>query len=277
MGPHFLHTSVMKPPRLIVLLSDSTGDLGERFVRAFISQFPRDSFTFQVRSFVERNNDLETIFQGISGQNPIIFHTVMRPSSKKHIEEIARKKDLEAYDLTGGAMKFLEKASGLKSHPDPSTLHEINPEYEARIRALDFTVGHDDGLREEDLDEADIVLLGPSRTSKTPTSIYLAYKGYKVANIPLVPGTDVTPRLRRGPRLRLVGLTINPERLRGIRLQRAREEKLPGPAYIDPSSIEEEIRRSLSLYLELNCPVVDVTQHAVEETAALVLKALNLR
>lgn len=263
--------------KTIVLLSDSTGDLGERMIRALISQFPKDAFSFQVKSFVVKDGELEKIFNEIKSGRPIIFHTAISQQMKKEITKLAKKNKLHAHDLTGGAMDFLEQASGLQSHPNPSMLHELNKEYDQRIVALNFTVEHDDGLKRETVSQADIVLLGVSRVSKTPTSIYLANKGYKVANVPLVPGVTIEQLQKIRPRPKYVGLFVRPEKLREIRLRRAEAEKIPGEHYTSLALIEEEVKAGQNLFLELGCPMVDVTDRAVEETAALVLKALHLR
>jgi hypothetical protein len=264
-------------PQSIVVLSDSTGELGERIVRALTSQFPKESFEFKVFSFIEKDRELDRIFRDIKSAKPIIFHTTIFKDMKMKIVALAKKNRLAVHDLTGGAMIFLEKASGLKSKIDPASLHELNQEYEERIRSLSFTVEHDDGLGESSWEEADIVLLGVSRTSKTPTSIFLANKGYKVANIPIVKEVPVYEKLKKHPRIRAVGLIIDPFKLREIRLKRAIEKKIPGSDYTGLRSIEEELKLSHNLFLELGCPIVDVTNHAIEETAALVLKALHLR
>lgn len=264
-------------PQLLVLISDSTGDLGERFLRAMITQFPKGAFILRVFSFVQRPSDLPVIFDALHGDKPIIFHTVLFAEFKKHIAAIAKKEKCPVYDLTGNAMDFLERTSNLKGAPDALALHELNQEYEQRINSLDFTVGHDDGLNTRSLREAQIVLLGVSRTSKTPTSIYLAYKGFRTANIPLIKGMTLPPELLESSHPGVVGLTIDPEKLREIRIRRAHHDRIPGDSYTDHETIVDEVRWARALFTKLGCPVVDVTNHAVEETAALVLKALHLR
>ncbi len=238
---------------------------------------PKNGFNFRVFSFIQNKEDLLKAYAVVADQKPLLFHTALNPRMKTQIKQLAKRQGLHVYDLTGGAMKFLEEASGLRSSPNPAGLHELNKEYEQRIKSLDFTVSHDDGMNDDTLDEADIILLGVSRTSKTPTSIYLAYKGYKVANVPLVPALALPERALRRGRSRTVGLTIDPEKLREIRLRRAHEECIPGTDYASLVVIKREQEYADSLFLELDCPTVDVTNHAVEETAALVLKALHLR
>lgn len=174
-------------------------------------------------------------------------------------------------------MTFLESTTHLKPHQNLDSLHELNQEYDQRIAAINYTVEHDDGLSGPTLEKADIVLLGISRTSKTPTSIYLANKGYKVANIPIVQGSNLHERVKKYPQLRVVGLTIDPEKLTQVRKGRAKQENIPNSDYTNASSIEEEVKAALNFFLEIGCPIIDVTNHAVEETAALILKALELR
>lgn len=267
----------MGTPRFIVLLSDSTGDLGERFIRALISQFPKHTFLFRVYSFIQNESELNDVFQELGELHPILFHTTLNLTLKERIKKDAASHSYPCYDLTGGAMTFLEASSGVKAVPNAALLHELNQDYEQRIRSLDFTVDHDDGVHTATIREADIVLLGVSRTSKTPTSIYLAYKGYKVANVPIVKGLPLPEALLNNRRLRTVGLHIAAEKLQAIRSERARADGIPFSDYTQLDAIRSELVWAQALFREMGCPVIDVTSHAVEETAALVLKSLDLR
>lgn len=260
----------------IVLLSDSTGDLGERIIRALLSQFPPHSFAFRVMSFLTRN-DLTKIGPTLDRDKPILFHTVVHEEFKKDIHNAAEKYHLSDYDLTGEALHFLEHVSGLPTHPNLELLHELNPEYDKRIAALSFTVGHDDGMGASSITKADILLTGVSRTSKTPTSIYLANKGFKVANIPIIKDIPLPELIQKNLKNRTIGLTIEAEKLQKIRLMRVQQEHIPGTRYFDLQKIREELLYAQNLYLEMRCPIIDVTHHAVEETAALILKTLRLR
>ena len=264
-------------PWILVVLSDSTGDLGERFVRAMVSQFPSENLLFRVFSFVRNTEDLRRIFRSLAGMCPVLYHTTLDPALKKEINMTAKKARWPVYDLTGGAMAVLEKALGKKYSPNAQALHHINSEYDKRIESVDFTVNHDDGLNPEHLRQADIVLVGVSRVSKTPTSVFLANKGYRVANVPMIKNLPLPDDVMRARGLKMVGLMIQPEKLRDIRLQRAKEDKIPGTIYTDLDAIREELAWAHSLMLEMGCPIIDVTHYAVEETAALVLKALHLR
>ncbi len=266
-----------KPPRTIALLSDSTGNLGEYFVRALMSQFPKNAFRFRVYSFIKDSEELKLLFRELMPQNPIIFHTTVFGHMKESIRDLSKKNGCPEFDLTGGAMKFLEGAIQLQAHANLDALHELNQEYDQRIAAINYTVEHDDGLSGPTLEKADIVLMGISRTSKTPTSIYLANKGYKVANIPIVVGSAHHEMIKKYPRLRVVGLTIDPEKLIEVRQRRAEQENIPRSDYTNRSAIEEEIKTAMLFFLELGCPIINVTNHAVEETAALILKALEMR
>ncbi len=263
--------------RTIALISDSTGNLGEYFVRALMSQFPQENFDLRVFSFIEDKQELGLICDQLAMLEPVIFHTTLSRSIKKTIRNMAKARGWHDYDLTGGGMRFLERSCHLKARPNLKALHKLNQEYDRRIAAINFTVEHDDGLSLKTLQEADIVLMGVSRTSKTPTGIYLANKGYKVANIPIVNGSTFQERIKQYPHLRLVGLTIKPDKLLQVRQRRALQENIPISDYLDPFHIEQELKIAQRLFAELGCPVIDVTHHAIEETAALVLKALHLR
>lgn len=263
--------------KLIALISDSTGNLGERMILALASQYPKKSFRYRVYSFVRENNDLSAIFNTMAPATTIVFHTVLRTELKNYIDQECSKRKIPQLDLTGPAMTFLEKTSGIKPSYKPDRLHELDSTYEKRISALTYTVEHDDGLGLNTLAEADIVLLGVSRTSKTPTSIFLANQGFMVANIPLVKGFDITSKKSILKTLKVVGLVIDPRKLQDIRLKRADAENIPGQNYIDLRSIHDELRAARSLYDELKCPIIDVSNRAIEETAALILKELRLR
>jgi hypothetical protein len=252
--------------------------LGERFVRGLISQFPGEPLPFRVFSFVREPEDLAKIFRTIAEERPVLFHSTLDKKMKREIARQAWGRRWPAYDITGGAMFFLEKALGRRSFENLSGFHGwTSTEYDKRIESVDFTVNHDDGLNPEHLAEADIVLIGVSRVSKTPTSVYLANKGYKVANIPLIKGLPLPEAAARACGSKMVGLTIQPEKLREIRLQRAQQDRIPGSDYADLGPIREELGWAHSWMLEWRCPIIDVTHLAVEETAALVLKALHLR
>ncbi len=263
--------------RTIALLSDSTGNLGEYFVRALISQFPPNSFDLRVFSFIKDKSEVEHIFQKLESQTPVIFHTTLFSEMKKKIRAMAKSRGWPEYDLTGGAMKFLEKTTHQKAFSDLHAVHELNQEYERRITAINFTVEHDDGLSGSTLAEADIALAGVSRTSKTPTSIFLANKGYKVANIPIILGSTLHEKIKKYPLLRVVGLTINADRLQEIRKRRMEQTHIFESDYFAAEAIDEELKIARLFFAEIGCPVIDVTHHAVEETAALVLNALHLR
>ncbi|HVO33577.1 MAG TPA: kinase/pyrophosphorylase, partial [Elusimicrobiota bacterium] len=158
----------------LVLISDSTGDLGETFLRSLITQFPDQFFGLKVYSFVDSDEELTKALAEIWQGEPIIFHTTVLPSHKKKIDAFAERNGFPVFDLTGPAVGFLEQVSGVRSRPKQRSASPLDAEYEKRIQALDFAMGHDDGLQTETLEKADIVLVGVSRTSKTPTSIYLA-------------------------------------------------------------------------------------------------------
>jgi regulator of PEP synthase PpsR (kinase-PPPase family) len=242
-----------------------------------ITQFPRGAFRLRVFSFIQTPDELRPVFAQLEGAHPIIFHTTLFTGLKHEISRFARAHRYPVYDLTGEAMEFLRETSGLSWGANPDALHELNQEYEQRIKSLEYTIRHDDALGLRSLQEAQIILLGVSRTSKTPTSVYLAYKGFQVANVPLIKGIELPAELDKSLYPRMVGLTIEPDKLQEIRLRRAYQDRIPGSDYTNLASICDELRWAQRVFTRIQCPVIDVTNHAIEETAALVLKALKFR
>lgn len=262
--------------KTIHLISDSTGELGERFTNALMSQFPKNKIVLSKFSFVEDEREAKRVMDGLLPQNCVLFHTVVSPKLKRTIARLSRAKKIPCFDLTGPPTDFL--TTHLKTQPvwDSKAIHPINEEYARRVEAIEFTINHDDGIGVQSLESADVVLVGPSRTSKTPTSMYLAMKGCCVANIPIVPSVPVPEelvRLKGDPRV--FGFTIRPEKLREIRFMRG--EKLGGVpgGYTDLETIYKEIEWANKIYLRHQWKMVDVSERAVEETAALILKTLK--
>lgn len=263
-------------PKNIYLISDSTGELGERFTNALITQFPNDSISLTKFNFVEDEAGIAKALGEMHNHNSVLFHTVVSVELKNSIEEKAKKKKLPVFDLTGPPTDFLIRH--LKTKPDwnAKAIHPIDDEYLRRVAAIEFTNNHDDGAGFSNLDQADIILIGPSRTSKTPTSIYLATKGFKVANIPITPQVNMMDDFEKikGDR-RVIGFSIMPEKLVEVRLKRKREwGEVPG-GYVDLETIHQEIKWAKGIYRKFEWRVIDITDRAIEETAALILKKLK--
>jgi regulator of PEP synthase PpsR (kinase-PPPase family) len=205
----------------------------------------------------------------------MVMHAVVSPELKEGIQRACAKAGAPVRDLTGGFVEFIAAHSAIR--PDASTrrLHDTGDEYHQRIDALEFTLAHDDGLGLETLDEADIVLAGVSRTGKTPTSIYLAQQGFKVANVSLARAVAPPAQLLRLSST-VVGLLIDPERLQEIRSSRQAAWGMAQTSYSERDAVRDEVAWSRKLFMQKGWPTLDVTTSAVEETAAKVVELLKL-
>ncbi len=258
------------------VLSDSTGNLAHHMLAAILTQFPRDAFTMHLYRFIQTEQKLERTLDHIATTGGIVFHAFVHQHFKEVIEQRCREIGVPYTDLTGRFVEFLEVASGIPAQPDIRRLHRTSTGYHQRIKALEFTLEHDDGLGLDTIHEADIVLAGVSRTSKTPTSIYLAQQGFRVANVSLALGVQPPPQLlalKKG----VVGLTINPEQLIEIRTNRNISWRMGNTNYNDPEHVKREILWSRRLFREQGWPILDVTDQAVEETAVRIIDMLGLQ
>ena len=265
------------PARTIYLLSDSTGNLGRHMLAALLTQFPPGAFDVRPIGFLQAAADLDRAFALVREPPGIVLHSVVDPAHKRVIAERCTGLGVPSYDLTGGAVAFIARASGLVPTPNTRRLHEVNAEYERRIAAIEFVLAHDDGLGMDTLDQADLVLAGVSRTSKTPTSIYLAQQGYRVANVALAIETGVPAALATVPPGRGVGLVIAPDVLAEIRQRRQAAWGMAPTRYGDREHVRREVAWSRRLFVNRGWSVVDVTNQAVEETAARIIAALGPR
>ncbi len=258
----------------IIIISDATGDLGERFITSILTQLPKETFEVTIENFVNTPQKLRAALQKTT-DGSLIFHLTIFPELKKMIEQFSAERNVPSYDLTGGAMDFIVRATGIKPSWSLNRIHEIDTEYISKQESIVFTIKHDDGLRPEDLDKADIILVGVSRTSKTPTSIYLAAKGYKVANVPFVSVFSFPKELQAIKSNKIAAFTINPGTLFRIRKERSKSYRSKEGEYSFLNSISEEIKTAEKFYAGMGWPVLDVTDRATEENSAMVLKLLG--
>ena len=259
----------------IHLLSDSTGNLAQHMLTAFLTQFPARSFDVRRHNFLATPALTQAALGHVKTAPGIVFHAVVSPESKKLIADTCAALKLPARDLTGEFVDFLSAHSGIPPAPDVKRLHDITDEYHRRIKAVEFTLEHDDGLGLDTIDEADIVLVGVSRTSKTPTSVYLGQQGYKVANVSLARAVEPPRQLLDLRRKTVVGLLIDPHRLREIRSARQAAWQMAETSYSDPEAVRDEVNWSRRLFLKQGWPTLDVTSRAIEESAAKILEILN--
>jgi regulator of PEP synthase PpsR (kinase-PPPase family) len=262
-------------PVEIHIISDSTGDTASRVARAAQAQFSSSPVNIVRHPRVTTVAGLESVFTKLSGQaRTTVFFTLIDRDLRRQATELCEQHGLPGCDLLGAPLEALQLASGDEAELVPGRPVALEMDYFKRVAAMEFAVKHDDGLSGEGLDEADIVIVGVSRTGKTPLSMYLGYLGYKTANTPLVPGVEPPAQLFRVDRSKIVGLTIDPERLQRIRGRRLRA--MGGRArdnYADLAKILEELDECTSIFRKLGCPVIDVSNLAVEESA---LRVINL-
>jgi [pyruvate, water dikinase]-phosphate phosphotransferase / [pyruvate, water dikinase] kinase len=260
---------------VLYLLSDSTGNLARHMVTAFLTQFPKDAFTVRPRTFLESADRIEAVFREITAEPGIVFHAFVAPEAKALVARRGRELGVKSCDLTGKFVEFLAEASGVAPEPSRQRLHDVDHAYHLRIRAIDFTLDHDDGLGLETLGGADIVLAGVSRTSKTPTSIYLAQQGYRVANVSLAERVEPPPQLLAMPKDRVAALVIDPVTLSEIRSRRQTAWKMADTSYNELDAVKQEVAWSRRLFARQGWAVFDVTDQAIEETAARIVERLR--
>jgi len=253
----------------IHIVSDSTGDTAARVARAAQSQF--DDFQTELirHARVTTREGLARALEAAVGRRAAVFYTLVDPGLREAIMDLARQHRIAILDVLGPALNAISTASGMVAIHEPGRHGALDAQYFRRIAAIEFAVKHDDGRSTDDLRNADIILVGVSRTSKTPTSMHLGYMGYMAANIPIVRGVDPPAALFGVDAWKIVGLTIEAERLAEIRRRRVRAIAAgSGARYADLSEIYEELDQTEKLHRRLGCPVIDVSRLAIEECAA---------
>ena len=263
----------------IYLISDSTGETLDRVFLAIKAQFKNIEYDVKSYFFTRTENQVSKIMdEAKKNDNAIILYTIVDTSLAKFLANKGDEKKIPCFSVLGNLIMNFSKLLNQKASHVPSGQHALNDEYYERIEAIQFTMAHDDGNLVEDIDKADLILLGVSRTSKTPTSIYLANKGYKTLNIPLVNDQSIPESLKKNPKLScVVGLTTEPQRLVDIRKNRmnALKEK-ENTNYTNISKIEKEINESKKTFIKYKWPTIDVTRKSVEETAASIIKIYEI-
>jgi len=264
----------------VYLVSDSTGETLDRIFLSLKSQFANFEYKKKEFVFIRTEQQIDKIIKECSkSQNSIILYTIVETQLAKYISNISQKNNIPCFGILGNLILNFSKLLNQKAIHKPSAQHVLDDEYYKRIEAIQFTMHHDDGKKLDDIIKADIVLLGVSRTNKTPTSIYLANRGYKTINIPLVLDQRIPDELKsQDNKTCVIGLVADPERLLDIRRNRVaimKEENLT--KYTDLSFIKEEVDNSKQLFKKYNWPIIDVTRRSVEETAASILKIFEIQ
>ncbi len=263
----------------IYLISDSTGETLDRIFLALKAQFNNIEYKVHQYSFTRTENQiLKTIDICKKKKNVIILYTIVDKELAKYLLAEAKKSNIPSFEVLGNLISDFSKLLNQEASRKPSGQHTLDQEYYKRIEAVQFTMAHDDGKIISDLDKSDVILVGISRTSKTPTSIYLANRGYKVANIPLIPNKNITDQIiESSKKTCVIGLVCDAARLSDVRRNRIQSmhEDRPGD-YTDEKKIEAELGSSKKLFKKYNWPIIDVTRKSVEETAASIIKILDI-
>lgn len=263
-------------PLIIFVISDGTGETADQMIRAAIMQYVREGVKIIRHKNVRTESQVASIFEEACAERAIVVHTVVSENLRTFMEQTSRRLGITSVDLIGPLMQNLEKHLSKAPQTQPGLFHQVNDYYYRRIEAIEFTVKHDDGKYTENLVNADIILVGLSRTSKTPLSVYLSYKGWKVANVPIVKGVPLPPKLFEIDQRKIVGLIIDAHALVKIRRERLiRMGEDPTGSYASLEHVLEEIDMAKDMFRKnRRWPVFDVTGKALEETAMEVEKVI---
>ena len=263
----------------VYLVSDSTGETLDRIFLSLKSQFANFDYEKKEFAFVRTEQQIDKIIKECCEiENSLILYTIVETKLAKYISSKSQKNGVPCFGILGNLILSFSKLLNQKAIHKPSAQHVLDDDYYRRIEAIQFTMAHDDGKKIDDLTNADVILLGVSRTSKTPTSIYLANRGYKTVNIPLVLDHKIPEDLTSNKKACIIGLVASPDRLADIRRNRVaimKDNKLK--EYTDLKYIEKEIEDSKKLFKKNNWPTIDVTRRSVEETAASILKIIEIK
>ncbi len=263
----------------VYLISDSTGETLERIFLALKAQFKNIDYKIHSYSFTRTENQILKILEDAkNNNNAVILYTIVDNSLAKYLANQSDKKKIPCFGVLGNLILSFSKLLNQEASHIPSGQHVLNDEYYERIEAIQFTMNHDDGNLINEIDQSDIILLGVSRTSKTPTSIYLANKGFKTANIPLVNEKSLPDKLKKNPKLTcIVGLNTEPERLVDLRKNRMSSiRENTNKQYTNMEDIKKEVINAKNTYKKFGWPSIDVTRKSVEETAASVIKIYEI-
>ncbi len=263
----------------IYLISDSTGETLDRIFTAIKAQFKNIKYKIHTYSFTRTENQiLKILSEAEKHSNSIILYSIVDSNLAKYLSNTSEDNKIPCFGVLGDLILSFSKLLNQKASHQPSGQYALDDEYYKRISAIQFTMSHDDGNLVKELNKSDIILLGVSRTSKTPTSIYLANKGFKTSNIPLVNENSIPKLLKENPKVAcVVGLSTEPERLVDLRKNRMNSLKeTENKSYTDLENIKKEVNDAKNTFRKYNWPSIDVTRKSVEETAASVIKIYEI-
>ncbi len=263
----------------VVVISDGTGETATEMTRAAVAQFPQKEIFFTRYKNVRTKEHLEAIFQEVVLHHDMIVYTIVSAELRLYVQELSKTQKVRSVDLLGPLLQSFSNVFEMEPDNQPGLLHAVNDEYFRKVAAVEFTLNHDDGRNIKTLEEADVILLGISRTSKTPLSIYLSLEGLKVVNVPIIMNMPLPEKIFDINQRKIFGLTIDPEALHEIRKNRlSRLGAVKDGDYADMNKVVEEIEWANSLFSEnKRWPIFNVTGKALEETAAEIKKLLSMR
>ncbi len=260
------------------LVSDSTGETVNMVARSSVVQFENIDQTEHIWNMIRNESQIRDIIEGVRKNPGFVLYTLVDTEMRTMLETSCRELKVPCIPILDPVINALGSYLKAEIKAAPGRQHVMDAEYFSRIEALHFVLSHDDGQATRSLDEADVIIVGVSRTSKTPTCIYLANRGLKVANVPIVPGCELPVELMQSKKPLIVGLTNDPRQLVQIRRNRLRslgqDEETD---YIDPDTVTNEVKEAKRLYASQNWPVIDVTRKSVEEVSAKILQLYNQR
>ena len=261
---------------VIYVISDSIGETAEQVIKAAISQFNCTDYELRRFPYISEEEQLKEIFNEAAYENCIVVFTMVIPALRRIIVETAQKKNIRVIDIMTPIISSLQEVLIQDPKNEPGLIRKLDEKYFKKVEAIEFAVKYDDGKDPRGLKKADIVLLGISRTSKTPLSMYLAHKNIKVANVPLVPEVPLPEELFEISPKKIIGLTTNPIKLNEIRQERLKALGLSNEAnYASLERILEELDYAENLMKRIGCPIIDVSTKAVEESANIIIEIMK--
>ena len=264
---------IVKFKPTVYIISDSTGETAQNVVHAALSQFDSDNIKLKLFAHIESKKDIAGIISKINKEKGFIVYTIVKPELRSDVKEESKKQSVVSFDMLGPIIENIERVSGITPKLEVGIIRKLDKEYFKRMEAMEFAVKYDACQGELELSKADLVILGVSRTSKTPLSMYLAHKGIKVANIVLDFEFEPPAGIFNISREKVVGLTMDSDKLIEIRSERLKALGLPeGSVYNEKGRVMKELRYADSIYKKIGCSVINVTNVAIEDIATNILK-----
>ncbi len=260
----------------VFVVSDSTGETAEKVARAAISQFSIPDVHLKRFLLIDSELKLREIITEAADKNALVIFTLVRDELRNIMLQESAERGIASIDIIGPVLNSIANILNLSPERKPGLIHRVNDEYFKRIDALEYAVKHDDGQRIDEISDADALILGVSRTSKTPLCLFLAQRGFKAANIPIIDSQSIDESVYGIPKEKIFGLTSDPLRISSLRKERLKRMGLPlSQDYVSRESIENELAHSISIYTKLNAYVIDITEKSIEEVAADIISRIN--